>query len=498
MTEKIVEMVKAVKEGVAQITSYLASTSLPPHILSPNAGGALARHTLQNEIQEQLESIATDRHQIEQMLQLLEPLPNKLASSESSLKKLLSPIEVLPPEIIAQIIQFSAQSQDPCQILSLSQVSSTWRLITLSYSQLFTRADWADWAPELLQLWGERARCRPLEIVIDEDAICRLCSALNDESDSDDGDLRLSCAVLDALRQAIPHAECLDVRSHDYSEYAVMLLEDLLDEARPALRRLKISLPAGARSVGTSIEIDCPGLRSLYVYGAQVCCEAPLQELVTLELHGLYSPAPEVEWSRLCGPILTLCPAVESISITFSGDFIITGPKHVLPKVKNLSPCSWKRVRTLRPYQSLLDMLDLPISEKLRIQVPQIEGLVDVLRKLPSSLAHLHIISVAKRDFVTLPRKVVECLTSGSTSVLLSPGLTCLGCFVSTPALKAKLSRHEVRALTGQPEFTNLKGGLMTLLEARKLTRVTFPVISQALVDLGRQHDVRVMGQYKG
>ncbi|KAF8308677.1 hypothetical protein DL93DRAFT_2158845 [Clavulina sp. PMI_390] len=276
------------------------------------------------------------------------------------------------------------------------------------------------------------------------------------------------------------------------TETIVMILKDLLDDARPALRRLKIILPERGTRLGASIAINCPSLRWLHVSGTQVSCETPFQELATLELHGLYSRASEVEWSTLCGPILTLCPAVEFVSITFSGDFAITGPKYALPRVKTLSLHSGESTRSMLPYQSLLDRLDLPNLEKLRIKILQPESLSNILRALPNSVSHLHILSVAKSDFVNLPRKVVESLLSGSNNMNLMPGLTCLGCFISALTPKVKLGQQEVRELTTQPEFTDLEKGLTTLLGERKLIRINLPVTSQAFIELGGQHNVKV------
>lgn len=85
-----------------------------------------------------------------------------------------SPVGVLPPELLRNIIHHSVDRQNHKEILSLASVCSLWRAVVHAERSLFAEANWANWNVELLDLWNARSRGCPLHVRINEKVSKRL------------------------------------------------------------------------------------------------------------------------------------------------------------------------------------------------------------------------------------------------------------------------------------------------------------------------------------
>lgn len=85
-----------------------------------------------------------------------------------------SPVGVLPPELLRDIIHHSVGPRNHKEILSLASVCSLWRAAVHNERTLFADANWAAWNIELLELWNVRSRGCPLHVRINNDVFTRL------------------------------------------------------------------------------------------------------------------------------------------------------------------------------------------------------------------------------------------------------------------------------------------------------------------------------------
>ncbi|KAF8308616.1 hypothetical protein DL93DRAFT_2086654 [Clavulina sp. PMI_390] len=298
------------------------------------------------------------------------------AGSSLRSEKLSSVIDVLPPEILGHIIECTAQPEEARQVLRLTHVSTLWQSITLSYSRLFTNAHWGRWAPQLIQLWCERAKYRSLSIYLDNITLLEISRELGGKAENDVS-LPKYQRRLGTLRQAIPYAESLDVESFDEPRR-----EDWHPEDNP-------------------LTILCPNLCWLSISSVHIRSEMPLVELNTLIFSDIDTDeAPEVMWPTLYDRIFTLCPAVTDITFTLSTEARIIGPKLSLPKVRRLSlHRRGDENYTFLPYQSMLDLFQFPSLVELSITIDWIP-LDDVSGLLVSNLAQVSVEQSDAFDFL--------------------------------------------------------------------------------------------------
>ncbi|KAF8320370.1 hypothetical protein DL93DRAFT_1836037 [Clavulina sp. PMI_390] len=408
------------------------------------------------------------------------------------------PIEALPPEIIGHIIECTTGPEDTRQVLRLSHVSPKWNAICLSHSRLFTHADWARWAPELLQLWCKHAKYRSLSIQINEKDTFPFSNALSDEAGKlgkkfSQSQRDYEKRLLEALRQAVPHAESLEIQSYERPHHTILLVRDLLAQARPHLRRLKLGFPDEDRSpVDPPLVILCPDLRWLSVSGIHIQSELPLLELSTLEFHDIFHEGPEAAWSTLYGSILAFCVAVKNLSITFSGNTMIIGPKIPLPHVQKLSLHQGEYLGNWIPYKSILGLLQFPNLEELSLEANELSstGFLDTLAALPVSISHFHIRSISFREAVTLPLMVMTKLLSSSYGSLLAPRLRHVGCWLVTP--EDRVWRQDIPSLPARPDQLELEEIVLKVLAQRKLVQVQLVVVSTACIELAASYGTKV------
>lgn len=149
-------------------------TSLLPelHILSLDPADRESARTLRREALRELDTFTT---RFEETTNDLVSACNDIRLHRPRVETSLSPIAILPPELIRHIAKLTIGAPKNRQtILNLSHVSVVWREVVTSTSELFTSSDWNKWHVELLTIWLHRAHKQPQEI-------------------------SLNCAVIDAL-----------------------------------------------------------------------------------------------------------------------------------------------------------------------------------------------------------------------------------------------------------------------------------------------------------
>lgn len=86
----------------------------------------------------------------------------------------VSPIGMLPPETLRQIIRFTVTPRDSKGILSLASVCDLWRSAILTERHLFNEANWRKRDKNLLVIWCERAGNALLSIVFNRECSVRV------------------------------------------------------------------------------------------------------------------------------------------------------------------------------------------------------------------------------------------------------------------------------------------------------------------------------------
>ncbi|KAF8308675.1 hypothetical protein DL93DRAFT_2086597 [Clavulina sp. PMI_390] len=426
---------------------------------------------------------------------------DKPAICERPPQKRPFPVDSFPPEILGHIIEWTAQPQhsdtSAGQILWMSQVSAKWRSITLSHSRLFTHADWAHWAPPLLQLWAERAKDRPLSIRLNEAAVNPLYRALRHSSSRDDdsgSDLYASYKrALKTLRQAIPHAESLEVKTYERPHRALLVIRDLLAEARPHMRRLKLTLPVEHRNPEEPpISIITPNLQWLSLSGVHVHSEKPLLELAALEFDDIFSTQRTMVSYAVHGTIFTFCPAVKELSFKFAYNVAITGDKIPLPSVRKLHLAQGQDLTTINPYKSVLDVFQFPGLEELSLDALNLDldSCADMLAVIPKSTSRLCIGFISPSEAATVPLTVVTELLRRPSGVLPAPKLRQFECSLKS----TKMLPRDIKS--AKPRQVKLEEVLLQMIKERDLARIRLPLASPACVEMADTHGVELESQH--
>ena len=243
-------------------------------------------------------------------------------------KNLLSPIAMLPPELMRDIFSFVACTAEWRRAtLRLSQVSQGFRRAVLDMSRLFTHADWDHWAPPLLDLWCQRARAQLLTVNLSRWTLHHLST----------GKDPLRQALLESLSR---RWGTLDLHILFWDRSVIGLVERLLQCACPALHTLSLWQPNSAGTMTLRLRLDClPSLRTLCLSSIPVVFSASPAPVTEVEYH--YKDSRDLP--RLLGVVsscndiqrLTLCNWDFAAYADHSNAFPAT--QVVLPSLTHLS-----------------------------------------------------------------------------------------------------------------------------------------------------------------
>ena len=160
------------------------------------------------------------------------------------------PIAMLPPELLRDIFSLVARTAEwRLTTLKLSQVSQGFRRTVLDMSQLFTHADWDDWAPPLVDLWCQRARSQPLTVRLYPSTLDHLSTGKDPE------------------RQALLESHSrrwgtLDLCVQLWDRSVIGLVERLLQCVCPALHTLSLSGSNPPHDIPLHLRLDNPSFTS--------------------------------------------------------------------------------------------------------------------------------------------------------------------------------------------------------------------------------------------
>ncbi|KAF8308689.1 hypothetical protein DL93DRAFT_2170920 [Clavulina sp. PMI_390] len=346
-----------------------------------------------------------------------------------------SSIQVLPHEVLGDVIKWIANPINPQQILRLLQVSTSWRLVTLSHSRLFTHADWDRWPPELLALWCSRARNQLLSIELHEQSLSSLSYGLDPSNFSNHPRSPEYChALVATLFATIPNTDTLQIHSQRREE--IVAITAILDMRLPNLRVLKIKRD---EDWDERVTLDCPNLQKLSA------------SMIRLELQELS---------------IGTCSAVT-----------ITKPVLHLPSLKKLTLHHQEDVdfNSALIFKSMLQNLNIPTIEELRFTYgfnnTNRHGFDDFFRALPKSITRLRLGPGLMLDAVAFPLLVIRSLLSGHGP----PKLEYLDCH---PTIGWMLAPEENEAIA-QPERADFESALILLATQRKVARLRVPIISR-------------------
>ncbi|KAF8281529.1 hypothetical protein DL93DRAFT_2234692 [Clavulina sp. PMI_390] len=173
LTESRAIILEAIKVIDRTVTSYV-SPSPSPHYLRHTSSDTKAE--ARRKYVDHLDQI----HNLEALLsEALHPSLELLKQRRLRLTNDLAPISSLPPEILSEILVSAVHVKGrsaASQILKLSQICASWRLIMLSMNKLYASesANWERWPIWLCKEWYSRSRNSLLTIRINTSAIGRI------------------------------------------------------------------------------------------------------------------------------------------------------------------------------------------------------------------------------------------------------------------------------------------------------------------------------------
>lgn len=253
-------------------------------------------------------------------------IANRRISRNILPKMLASALVELPFELIRLITLHTVEApNDRAQIMSLSQISRTWRAAVLGISKLFVSADWVRWPKELLDEWCLRARQQPLNVYmrvkwqggVGYNALARACLHVSSHA--------TQLGTINIFSTGYWHGRKL-----------AQLLTQLFSHSMPRLQRLYV-LSYHSPGEGTfSISAEnVPQLRALYTAGVNP------YTLESLDItHFGCAPKRPLQWAAWVG-LLTRHSAMTHLTFDTSGDFSLpaispTDPPLSLPSLTSL------------------------------------------------------------------------------------------------------------------------------------------------------------------
>jgi len=295
-----------------------------------------------------------------------------------------SPIAMLPPELMRCVISFAAAH--PCEhytILSLSQVSQSFRQTVLDMSWLFTQADWDHWPTPLLDLWCQRARAQSLTVNLPSLTVHRLTV----------GEAPELKALLESYSQHWGTLTfwVLPERSDEY-ERSIRFVERLLQCACPLLHTIDgWAPPRPFMNFTTTLHLhpDClPSLHKMHMRNISFAFPTSPTSVTELEQHCSY---PE-RWLPLLDGVKS-CRLIQKLTINtmdYYGGNSITFPaasgKVVLPSLTVLELRGLAPVSVAPAISQLLSCCDIPKLESLIMWVAPRSGGPGVFKNLCQDL----------------------------------------------------------------------------------------------------------------
>lgn len=187
------------------------------------------------------------------MQEELEEMKRALVKGIGRVQGSLSPIGMLPPELLRDIILYAAQPRDHRMIMSMSSVCDLWRAAVISERSLFSEANWDDWPIDVLVAWCSRARGSPLTIRLGTKACHRLFP---------ENTRRQSDTLIQLLESTRSSWQALHVHMRffmDFRECSEVLFGGVLH----SLHTLCYDVPRHSGLRQNQIEVVAPNLRTL-------------------------------------------------------------------------------------------------------------------------------------------------------------------------------------------------------------------------------------------
>lgn len=294
----------AFNDAKEALLAAIKTSLLPqPHLLSLDCAD---RHSAQTSIHETLGELDVFTAWLDETVNDLDGACKDIRLHRSRVQMSLSPIAILPTELIRYIVQLAVGApENRRMILNVSHVSTTWREAVTSTSELFTESDWNKWNVQLIKLWLSRAQKQPQKIFLDDvitEALFRHDTALV-------ADVHGAIDYIGELWENLEHALLSCIHLHivaDLPPPPVGFDSWFQSWAMPQLHHLEIE----AFEIGTiNISENVPNLRAL-----RIDWWLPVFSHSSLITEMTFTPGIEPSWSGWA-EMLNSLPSLERLTL---------------------------------------------------------------------------------------------------------------------------------------------------------------------------------------
>lgn len=288
----------------ALLSALDASLTQPncQHILLQPVERAKARTS----IKRSLERLHSGIRELESAQADITRMHDRFLKSVGRVQSSLSPVGVLPPELLREVILRSAGPQDHKRILALASVCDQWRTAVHAERSLWVDANWDSWPAPLLELWCSRVRGHPMAVRLGMKGI---------KSTSDEAYARILQSTKpfwDVLHVDLAHKRLAESRCVSASEF---LFKDNL----PSLRELyfHMEMPLAMGFGATPRAILAPNVRDIKWRGSiPLGASESFTSLRTIS----FFPRNEIQWRKWLS-IFSASSRLEHLEVDFRGTF---------------------------------------------------------------------------------------------------------------------------------------------------------------------------------